>query len=130
MLFPAVASVENSHMPVMAFLPIRRSVTNVKTRENVSAHGKKPLKFYMHMIVFYRCTESLQSWDVLATYFSFQANHAVDWDKGDDLINDHAKKAKFLTLTSIGIGIAIIIIQIILIIVWVNMVGSFMFYYF
>ena len=40
MLFPAVASMQNSDMPAMAFSPIRRSVTNVKTRDDLSVNGK------------------------------------------------------------------------------------------
>ena len=49
-----------------------------------------------------------------------QANHAVDWERDEELISSHTSKAKCWTIASIAIGVALTIAFIVVMVVMVN----------
>lgn len=57
---------------------------------------------------------------ICAIYYAVRANHNVDWERDPELIRNHTKRAKCLTLTSIILGLVVLVAVVIMIAVTIS----------
>lgn len=89
---------------------------NLAHEAHVTRVKSRPFDWFICSVFAYLC---FCYTGVCAMYYAVRANHAVDWERDPELVRDHTKKAKCLTLTSITIGTVCTVVCIIVVIVMV-----------